>query len=633
MSLLISGLLMFVMFYTKPRKTYVYKYIFVGNFLSIIASLLQIIILRIASVPDRYYNRYIFLGLLLAFLLVYNGILYFIFSYVNMMSIARREQRKEFLLMYILLSIVYVAGVIVEVVSGGLYTVSVEGIDLTRFTRFYCTAGIICCLVSFYASLTNKRHISRVIWTTVCLIVPIEVIMLVAQIITVKTYGTMFTGITYAPIFMLAFLLFHGVPYDEESGCGSQSALDDFLLKNLGRKRFYIMYVQFAIPALDVISFDDKDLTMTGINACRSIEAISPNVHMFRLEQEKFVNIIDVSDEKEAFRIVEEIRGVFDRVKLQLKIPFNYAMIAGEAVPEIESTPKYRQFMEYIYRVHSDKDNSHYYYIQPSDYEEFRDIFEITATLKDIRNRLDLEDERVLVYAQPIFSVESGSFKVAEALMRIKLGDRIITPDKFIPIAEDTGCVHALTSIILNKVCKTVETLSEHYDFDAISINVSSKELSEKNMHANLLEIIDSYDIDTSKIRMEITESAMFDKYDIANRNMEILTNAGIQFYLDDFGTGYSSLERVMNCPFKTIKFDKTLLYKSLDDNRMDDVMAYMIEVFKKNGFVTLVEGVEDEAQNKYSMDRGFDYIQGYHYAKPAPIEELRKYFNKKSLF
>ena len=114
---------------------------------------------------------------------------------------------------------------------------------------------------------------------------------------------------------------------------------------------------------------------------------------------------------------------------------------------------------------------------------------------------------------------------------------------------------------------------------------------------------------------------------------MENLTNEGIQFYLDDFGTGYSSLERVMNCPFKTIKFDKTLLYKSLDDTRMNDILSYMIEVFKKNGFITLIEGVEDESQNQYSVDHGFDFIQGYLYAKPTPIEEIKKYFTRKSGF
>ena len=152
-------------------------------------------------------------------------------------------------------------------------------------------------------------------------------------------------------------------------------------------------------------------------------------------------------------------------------------------------------------------------------------------------------------------------------------------------------------------------------------------------MYQDYLDIIERYDIDTSKIRMEITETAMFENYEKANDNMRILNKEGIQLYLDDFGTGYSSLERIMNCPVKTIKFDKTILYKSLDDDRMDDILSYMIEVLKKNGFITLIEGVEDESQNQYSVNRGFEYIQGYHYAKPGPIEDLKKYFARKNTF
>jgi EAL domain-containing protein (putative c-di-GMP-specific phosphodiesterase class I) len=200
-------------------------------------------------------------------------------------------------------------------------------------------------------------------------------------------------------------------------------------------------------------------------------------------------------------------------------------------------------------------------------------------------------------------------------------------------VAEKPGWVHALTCMIMNKVCRAIENLEDYYDFDAISINVSSKELSHDEMYQDFLDIIDRYDIDISKIRMEITETAVFENSDIADRNMKILDNEGIQLYLDDFGTGYSSLERVINCPVKTVKFDKNLLYKSLEDNRMDDILTYMIEVLKKNGFVTLVEGVEDESQSQFSVDRGFEYIQGYHYAKPAPIEDLKKFFNRKNQF
>ncbi len=74
-------------------------------------------------------------------------------------------------------------------------------------------------------------------------------------------------------------------------------------------------------------------------------------------------------------------------------------------------------------------------------------------------------------------------------------------------------------------------------------------------------------------------------------------------------------------------------MYTYPADDTMDYIVTYMIEVFKKNGFIPLVEGVEDECQNQYSVERGFDYIQGYHYAKPEPIENMKKYFSRKNKY
>ena len=632
-ALLLAGLLLFVMLYSKPKKTFVYKYLFVGTIWSIVAIILQIAILMIANEPDKSVNNYGFTALLIIYLMVFNGVLYYIFAYVNMMSMVRRSQEKEFLAMYCILSVFYVAGIVIEIVVTGLYSVTLDGIDLSHFMRYYCVAGIICAAFVWYASIINRPNISRVIWHTVCVMSPLISAILIAQMIAISTSRAVFSSLTYVPIFTLAFLLFHNIPYDELSGCQSTNALDEFLKKNVGKRKFYLMYVEFRMPTSEGFIHEAQDITFVGINACRSIEKIDPKISMYRLDMEKFVNVINISDEKKALSVADQIRGVFDGVKAELKVPFNYLILFGEVIPELDTPIKVRQLNEYIEKKFVDQNSSYYYIIQPEDYDNFAEFYDISVTLKDIRDKLDLDDERVLVYAQPIYSVEKGAFRVAEALMRLKIGDKQVSPDMFIPIAEKSGCVHALTCIILNKVCRVVESLEEYYDFDAISVNVSSKELSHKEMYQDFLDIIERYDIDVSKIRMEITETAMFENYEQANKNMEILNKEGIQLYLDDFGTGYSSLERVINCPVKTIKFDKTLLYKSLDDDRMDDILTYMIEVLKKNGFVTLVEGVEDESQSEYSLNRGFDYIQGYHYAKPAPIEDLKKYFNRKNKF
>ena len=631
--LIIAGLMLLIMLYSKPKDTFVYKYIFYGTILSIVSILVHISIIFVANNPENYYNKYIFMAQLMLFLIVYMGILYCIFSYVNMMSIVRRKQRKEFLIMYGILTLVYLLGVVIEIAASGLYKLGIEGIDIRHFTRYYCCAGIVCTIFCFNATLSNKNSVSRVIKHSVFAIAPLILTLLIAQIVILSRFNTIFTALTYVPVFLLGYMLFHSNPYDEVTGAQGSHALNAYMHKNLGKRNIYVSYVKLTYPGVENLVYDRDDLILKGIAACRSVESISNKVKIFRVSEDKYVNIIETDKESEFLNFANQIRGVFDAAKTEVSIPINYIIVSGKVDESFDEPLKCRQFYEYISRKFKDLNSSHFYLVKPTDYSDFMEDYEITKALEDIRNRLDLDDERIVVYAQPIYSVDTGSFRVAEALTRLKLGDKIINPDKFIPIAENSGTIHAVTCIVLNKVCRVIESIENYYDFDAISINVSSKEISQNNAHIELFEIINNYEFDTSKIRLEITESAMFENFDVANENMKFLSRAGIQFYLDDFGTGYSSLERVMECPFRTIKFDKTLLYKSLDDNRMDDIMTYMIEVFKKNGFVTLVEGVEDESQSQYSLEHGFDYIQGYHYAKPEPIERVKKYFNRKTKF
>ena len=118
-----------------------------------------------------------------------------------------------------------------------------------------------------------------------------------------------------------------------------------------------------------------------------------------------------------------------------------------------------------------------------------------------------------------------------------------------------------------------------------------------------MLEIIEHNGIKPDKIRLELTESMSHDELDAVAHNMEQFNRAGVKFYLDDFGTGYSNLERIVSLPFKTIKFDKSLLYKSLDDPILLQLIENMVDVFKSHELAPLIEGVENEAQARENAD------------------------------
>jgi len=255
---------------------------------------------------------------------------------------------------------------------------------------------------------------------------------------------------------------------------------------------------------------------------------------------------------------------------------------------------------------------------------------EIERVIVDIRNNNNLADERVIVYVQPIFDVIHNNYRNAEALMRLDVHGKIVYPDVFIPLAEKVGCIHTLTRIILNKVSRKIYEIQDYYNFDAVSVNVSLSEFMDYCLHDELIEIIKRNGISCDKIRLEMTESMTSAEVDAIRHNMQEFNAAGVHFYLDDFGTGYSNLERIVSLPFKTIKFDKSLLYKSVDDPILMQLIKNMVDVFKSHGLIVLIEGVENDNQAELSIKLGFEFIQGFNYAHPVPISELENFFETK---
>ena len=458
---------------------------------------------------------------------------------------------------------------------------------------------------------------------------PLETVALILQ----GMYPTtIFSSMCFVIAFLIMYLLFHCNPYDEICACQNEHSLETRVQESLlFHKKFTLMYISF--PQLNEYDNLREDEMVTGkiSRTVRAVEALHRSIHIYRIDNGTFAVYIGSAD-KQLIEVLEvRIKIILDRVLEQASYMMYYKMVGMQASPLLTKAFMYRSFYLYLKERLDSRATCACIMAKEEHYQDFMEAHRIQQVLADIRNKRDLNDPRVLCYAQPIYSVKDGEFRTAEALMRLDLDGEVIYPNKFISVAEKNSCLHVITCIMLNKVCRAIKEFEEAYDFDAITINCSSSEFSDVNLHRELIGIIESNGVDKSKIRLELTESAMSEDFENVTQNMSKLTQAGVQFYLDDFGTGYSNLDRIISCPFNTVKFDKSLLYKSLDSENTNSLITYMIDIFKQLGFVVLVEGVENEEQNQYSIDRGFDYIQGFKYAKPAPVEELSKYFSKKN--
>lgn len=625
-SLIVAGFLTFLMLYSNPRKTSSYQIIHYGILLSMISIATQLAFFYSQAHTDMF-NRELRLFLSLAFLAEYLVLLMMLYVYICLLSTRTLHHTKNLQSKVLSFGCTYAIAVFAFAVSGKLPDIIDGLLPLEYYINFYAIFGIITCLICLLSILLNKHSIPKVVNKYALIFIPVDFIMLSVQFM---TSNIIFSSLTYVLPFLIYYILFHSNPYDELIGCQNMHSFEARFTDSVSMKRkFLVVYLNF--PQLKNVNYaiHNEKVEETAANVCRRIEKLHHMVHIYRFTNDEFAMILYIKDENKIKQFLNNVEMAIIDYMTASSYTINYRIAAIQNNPVVSSTHKLSSMSAYLFNKIANEPGNQCYLATDKDYKEFHEAYKIEQLLLDIRNKNDLDDERVLCYAQPIFSVNNNSFRTAEALMRLSLDGTIIYPDKFIPIAEKNNCIHTLTRIILNKVCKIVAEFEKKYDFDAITINCSSSELSNRNLFDELMAIINSNNIMPEHIRLELTESAMFDDFNMVIHNMEKLNESGIKFYLDDFGTGYSSLERIIGCPFNTIKFDKTLLYKSLDNSAVSDIVSHLTSVFKEQGFVLLIEGVENEEQASYSIDKGFDYIQGYKYAKPQPVINLKDYFDK----
>ena len=239
--------------------------------------------------------------------------------------------------------------------------------------------------------------------------------------------------------------------------------------------------------------------------------------------------------------------------------------------------------------------------------------------------RRGLTENRFDVYYQPIYSVFEDTLIGAEALIRLKdENGRFISPEDFIPIAEKTGTILRIGEYVFETVCRNLSQINlEEYGIKKIDINLSVAQCMQELLSEQILAINSIYQIPTSIINLEITETAAAHTPEILLKNVEILSNAGFELSLDDYGSGYSNMNYMLNLPFKMIKIDKYIVWAAFADVRAETALAATIKMIKSLGMTVLAEGVEEKDQAEWLIRLGCDYLQGYFYSKPMPKKEF----------
>jgi diguanylate cyclase (GGDEF)-like protein len=242
-----------------------------------------------------------------------------------------------------------------------------------------------------------------------------------------------------------------------------------------------------------------------------------------------------------------------------------------------------------------------------------------------LRRALD-RGEFILVY-QPIVLLSEGRMVGAEALLRWQHPERgTITPDQFIPVAEETGLIVPIGAWVLEEACRQSRRWREAAPGRpplAVSVNLSARQLVSPGFLDVVARALSDNAVDPSTFHLEITESVLMGDADFYVETLTALKALGVRLAIDDFGTGYSSLSYLRRFPIDKIKVDRSFV-SDLDGGGGEwSIVAAVIAMAQALGRVALAEGVETPEQLSGLRALGCDFAQGYHFSRPLPPEDL----------
>lgn len=236
--------------------------------------------------------------------------------------------------------------------------------------------------------------------------------------------------------------------------------------------------------------------------------------------------------------------------------------------------------------------------------------------------RAGLERREFIPVLQPILKLPERKLAGFEALIRWQHPEKgLVMPGDFIPVAERTGVVQHLDRMMLEKACELLPTLPAGM---FVSVNMSGINFGAVDVVHTVRSVLAHYKADPSRLKLEITESALIREPERAEEVLHQLRALGLAVALDDFGTGYSSLGYLHRFAIDTIKIDRSFVMALHDGSRSIDIVRAIIALARNFNLKVVAEGIESEDDVRVLNELGCDYGQGYLFSKPLPVDKAR---------
>lgn len=236
-----------------------------------------------------------------------------------------------------------------------------------------------------------------------------------------------------------------------------------------------------------------------------------------------------------------------------------------------------------------------------------------------------------MLYYQPKAQTGTGIVQCVEALIRWQHpAHGLIFPDRFIPLAEQSGFITSLTMWTVERAMRQYQDWQARGIELEIAVNLSMWDLHDPTFPARIAALFAQYDVPPCRIRMEVTESAAMSDPDLTISVLKRLAALGINCSLDDFGTGYSSLTYIKKLPIDELKIDRSFIQHIIDTPADEAIVSSTITLAHSLGLHVVAEGVEDAHTMELLDALGCDIAQGYHLSRPLPPEEFVRWLHKR---
>ncbi|MDH3628940.1 MAG: EAL domain-containing protein [Acidobacteriota bacterium] len=238
--------------------------------------------------------------------------------------------------------------------------------------------------------------------------------------------------------------------------------------------------------------------------------------------------------------------------------------------------------------------------------------------------RLAIKNHEFVVYYQPQFDLQSGKLVGVEALVRWRTGDEVISPLKFIPIAEECGLIVPLGRWVMKEAVRQCAEFNRRAGVPIrICVNVSALQIQRPDFANEVSMILQEARLPPEQLVIELTESALMANPEQGSYSMAQLQQMGIGIAMDDFGTGHSSLTHVSVLPISLIKIDQSFVQNCANRKTDASILNAIVTMGHALGLHVLAEGVETEEQATLLRDLGCDEVQGFLYGRPMPPDDL----------